>query len=166
MKNKLVFLLLILSCSTTKYYKVPELQAELIKNAEQLKYIEQSVSSDFSRKLRLLKNFRSRSRKNHYLSEKLNWRIKEMKSKKSSLQEIGSRIKEANQELLTGIKDRNKISERDPIFEKIEIFGDKTTAEARELFQAFDEYRSSSASFTKIMLFSRSSLKRETTKNL
>jgi len=158
MKNILLFLLLILSCSTTKYYKVADLQLELTRNAEQLRYIEQSVSADFDRKLGLFEKFSPRLKKSDYLSQELGWRIKEMESKKSDVLSIGARIKEANQELLKGINGKDQVSDREPIFQKIEAFGDSTTEEAKELFSAFDEYRSASASFTKIMLFSRSSL--------
>lgn len=166
MKNTLLFLLLILSCSTTKYYKVADLQLELNRNAEQLRYIEQSVSSDFRRKLSLFEKFSPRLKKKNFLTQELNWRLKEMEMKKRSLIKIGHRIKNKNQSLLDGISGRKRISDNEPIFRKIEDFGSNTTVEAQALFEAFDEYRSASASFTKVMLFSKSSLQGSTSKKL
>jgi hypothetical protein len=166
MKNKLLYLLLILSCSTTKYYNAADLKRELSKNAEQLRYIEQSVSSDFNRKVSLYESLRPRMRKNRRISKELGLRLKEMENKKSSLLVIGSRIKKANESLLNGVSQRKRISDREPIFKKIEHFGDNTTHEARKLFDAFDEYRTSSARFTKFMLFSGTSLQGKTSENL
>ena len=166
MKNFFLFLLLILSCSTTKYYKVADLQIELEKNAQHLNYIEQSVTSDFGRKLKLYDKFSPRVKRSDFLSHELSWRLKEMEDKKRFLLQVGARIRSANQSLLEGIAGRKTISDREPIFEKIEAFGDNTAREAQELYVAFDEYRSASASFTKIMLFSRSSLQVKNTQNL
>lgn len=157
---------MILGCSTTKYYKVSDLQLELQKNAEQLRYIELSVNSDFQRKLSLYEKLSPRISKKPFIAHELNWRIKEMESKKTSLMKIGHRIKAANLALIQGIEGKEKISDREPIFEKIEAFGEGAAKEARTLFVAFDAYRSSSASFTKIMLFSRESLQGSSAKNL
>lgn len=166
MNNLCLFLLLILSCSTTKYYNVADLQKELQQNAQQLTYIEQSVALDFNRKLKLYEKYSPRVKQSDFLFHELSWRIEEMESRKTSLLEIGARLKDANQSLLKGISGKKRISEREAIFEKIESFGDKAAQEAQDLYTAFDEYRSASANFTKIMLFSRSSLQVKSSKDI
>lgn len=165
LRNYFIYLLFLLSCSTTKSYRVPELQLELAKNEQQIQYMVESVRSDYERKLGLFEKYENRLKDGGFLSEELKWRLDELSAKRQILVEVGERIRRVNGSLLQGIKGKETVSEREPIFEAIESFGEQAQREAQFLFTAFDDYRSASAGFTKMMLFSRSSLQ-DSKKNL
>ena len=163
MKGLLLAVFLMTGCSTAKMFKASDVVVELKKNSTQLDVLSYNVDRDYEDKLAFYKRFSSDPKnKNGFVVEDLTYRMNDLKKRHDSILSKSSKIKAANDGLMEKLEDKKIVRESDPIFKKIDTFGDTTGEEAKILFSEYASYKEASIEFARFALFTGSVYQKST----
>lgn len=142
----ILLLILILGCSSRKFYQGPELSQELRRNEAALGLVLISMESDFEQKVNFLNKAKKISRDTFILNN-LTEKMKELKASKDSVVSRTNYLKRLNQKLLEAVSEKYKIREGDATFNAVEDFAEDKGRELGVLKNDILNYQKSAEEF-------------------